>query len=69
MYTAIDHFQYQYSYCALTPTQINPLTSVQMYRVQYQGRIQLWVSMLHNNVIGVVQETNNAEAFANQVLA
>lgn len=46
----IECFQYQSSYCALTPTQINPLASVGTYRVQHQGRTQLWVSLLHNNV-------------------
>lgn len=50
-YRTIDHFQYQISYRALTPTQINPLTSVGTYRVQHQGRIQLCISVLHNNVI------------------
>lgn len=66
MYRTIDCFQYQSSYHALTPTQINLLTSVGMCRVQCQGRIQPWVSMLHNKVL---QEMNNAEAFANQVWA
>lgn len=50
-YRTIDCFQNQTSYCALTPTQINPLASVGTYRVQHKGRIQLCISMLHNNVI------------------